>query len=120
MSKMSAELQRVICGSMEHLTADEIYLLCKQQGVKCSIASIYRNLSSLVAEGKIRKVSIAGEPDRYDKTVLPHEHLICDKCHKVSDAQLGDLKQLLETRTGTKIDYYTLSMHYICPKCKGR
>lgn len=118
MSKMSAEILRIINSSSEHLTAEDIFLRCKQSGVKCSVASIYRNLTTLVAEGKIRKLSIPGETDRFDKTVMPHEHLICEKCHSVSDVTISDLKQLLEERIGTKIDYYSLSMHYICPKCK--
>jgi len=119
-SKMSAEILQIIGSSMEHLTAEEIYLLCKQRGVKCSIASIYRNLSFLAEHGHIHKLSFPGEADRYDKTVLPHDHLICEKCKHVSDINIDNLKQLLERQIGTEIDYYELSMHYVCPKCKGQ
>lgn len=118
MSKMSAEILRIINTSSEHLTAEDIFLRCKQSGVKCSIASIYRILSALVCRGAICKLSMPGETDRYDKTILPHEHLICGKCHSVADVTISDLKQLLEERVGTKIDSYNLSMHYICPKCR--
>jgi len=118
MSRMSAEIVRIISDSMEHLTAEEIYLLCKEHGVKCSVASIYRNLAVLADEGVIRKLSFPGEADRYDKTISPHGHLICRKCKQVSDIDLSGLKQQLEQQVGTEIDYYELAMHYVCTKCK--
>ncbi len=120
MTKMAAQIWRIINNSMEHLTAEQIFLECKRCGIKCSVASVYRNLANLVSDGCIKKVSILGEPDRYDKSVSPHEHLLCEKCRHVCDVKADDLKQLLEKHLGVEITSYDLSMKYICPECRKK
>ena len=120
MTKMAAQIWRIINDSMEHLTAEEIFLECKRCDIKCSVASVYRNLANLAAEGCIKKLSFPGEPDRYDKSVSPHEHIICERCGRISDIGSGSLKQLLEKHFDTEIASYELSMRYICPECSHK
>lgn len=120
MSKQRDEILKIINNSNEHLTAEEIFLLCKQDEVEISMATIYRNLGILVKNGAIKKLSIIGEPDRYDKNLTVHEHFICSRCKKVIDIHIDDLKEVLMEKTGMNIDSYDLCMHYICPQCKEK
>lgn len=120
MSKQRDEILKIINNSKEHLTAEEIFLLCKQGGIEISMATIYRNLSILVKNGAVKKLSIIGEPDRYDKNLTTHEHFICSRCKKVIDIHIDDLKEVLTKKTGIDIDSYDLCMHYICPECKNK
>ena len=120
MNKMAVQIRRIINESEKHLTAEEIFSECKKNGVKASVASVYRNLAYLAAEGCIKRLSFSGEPDRYDKSVLPHEHLICERCGRISDIGSGSLKQLLEKHFGTEIASYELSMRYVCPECSQK
>lgn len=120
MNKMAVQIRRIINESEKHLTAEEVFSECQKNGIKTSVASVYRNLANLVAEGCIKKLSFPGEPDRYDKSVLPHEHLICERCGRISDIGSGSLKQLLEDHFGTEIASYELSMRCVCPECRQR
>lgn len=118
MSKQGDKIENIVNTSDKHLTAEEIFMLCRQDNFAVSLATVYRNLGLLVSKGKINKVSIAGEPDRYDKTVAVHDHIICSKCKKVTDIHIQNLKEILEEKTGMSIDSYDLCLHYVCPECK--
>ena len=55
----------------------------------------------------------------YDKNVIPHEHIMCERCGEISDAHVGDLTQLLRERSGLDITSYELNLRYICDACKA-
>ncbi|MDO4458670.1 MAG: transcriptional repressor [Clostridia bacterium] len=117
MTKQGEKLLMVMNNSTRHMTAEEIFMLCKENDIKISFASVYRNLTNLLDEGLIRKVSIPGEPDRFDKTPTPHDHIFCSVCHNVADIDLGDMTTMLESKVGKHIDGYDLSIKYVCPEC---
>ena len=120
MSKQKLALLEVIRLSDKHMSADEIYMECKHQNVNVSIATVYRNLAALVKEGIIRKIAMPNGSDIYDRNMIPHEHMICDCCKKVSDLPHVDLKQYLEDQLALKLLSYELCLHYICDECQSK
>lgn len=120
MSKLEKEILNLLCGSTKHMNAEEIFLLAKDKKIKISLASTYRVLSSLVEKDLIKKIKIKGQVDVYDKTTIPHDHMICDKCGRISDITIKDFKKKLEKETGVSINDYDLTIHYICDKCKKK
>ncbi len=120
MSKQALQILQVIQDSDLHMTAEEIFLKCKELGLSVSIATVYRNLGIMTNEGIIQKVSIVGEPDRYDKCPDTHEHLFCIKCKKVEDLSTDDFKQLLEEKFNVVLDSYDLSLRIICEECRKK
>ena len=94
MSKQKQALLDVIRMNECHKTAEEIFILCREQNVDISIATVYRNLGVLAEEGSIRRIVVPGEPDRYDKTLTPHEHVLCERCRKLADVCMDDMKKL--------------------------
>jgi Fe2+ or Zn2+ uptake regulation protein len=103
--------------SSQHLTADQIYLQLKQEYPSLVLATVYNNLNRLYQQGKIRKISLEGHPDRYDKTQR-HDHLVCSKCGALSDLYLEDITAQLEAQVGFSIDGYDLKLQYLCPACR--
>lgn len=67
----------------------------------------------------IRKVSVEGSPDRYDR-IEKHDHLICRKCRRLSDMTFEDLTKKLEQQLGEEILFYDLQVFYLCPECKNK
>ncbi len=110
----------IIKSSDGHMKAEEIFLKAKQLQPSIAVGTVYRNLGLMTEAGEIRKISILNAPDRYDKTLLPHEHLICRNCGELSDITVSDLKEYMEMHTGIKILGYELNLIYICDKCKNR
>lgn len=76
MTKYAQQILDIINTSSDHLTAEQIYLRLKASISKVVLATVYNNLNLLYEQDKIRKVSVEGYPDRYDKTVK-HDHLVC-------------------------------------------
>ena len=106
-----------INNSSDHLTAEEIFFKLKEQSYKIVLPTVYNNLNTLYREGLIRKVSIEGQPDRYDKSIK-HDHLICQKCGKISDFNFDDLTNLINEQLNDSIISYDLKVNYICDECK--
>ena len=102
-----------------HPTAEEVYRLLFEKGFSMSMATVYNNLNSLSDEGKIRKISINNQADRYDK-LSPHDHLICTMCGSINDMFLKDRKTELEKETGCEIHGYDLQMFCVCNSCKSK
>lgn len=119
MTRNGQLILNLINHSQEHLTTEQIYLRLKQTAPKVVLSTVYNNLNALAAQGLIRKVSVPGCPDRYDRTAR-HDHLLCKGCGKLSDATLEDLTHSLAAQLGGPILSYDLQISYLCPACKKR
>lgn len=119
MSKYADKIVEIVLNSREHLTAEQVFLEMKKTYPKVVLATIYNNLNMLVSEGKLRRISIEGSPDRYDRTTR-HDHMICMECGALSDITIQDMTQMIEQQTGGKILSYDLKINYICSKCKNK
>ena len=71
MTKHRQLIHRIIQEADDHLTADQIYFLAKQEMPSIAIGTVYRNLNLMVKDEEIRRVQLAGEPDRFDRALLP-------------------------------------------------
>ena len=118
MTKQRALILRLIRESKQHLTADELYQLAKKELPGIALATVYNNLIRLAEEGEIKKITFCGHTDCYDKSNIPHIHLICDGCGKVSDHPSDGLMEEMQQRLGFPINEYELAVHYTCPKCQ--
>lgn len=107
----------MIQSSDEHLTAEQIYLRLKKNSSKMVLATVYNNLNMLLAQGLVRKVSVEGYPDRYDR-IKRHDHLICKRCGRLSDITLEDLTDKLQGQIDADIISYDLKVSYLCPDCQ--
>ncbi len=120
MTKLASQLLTLIQNSDRHMSAEEIFMLCKDKGVRISFASVYRNLTNLVESGDIRRVPVTGEPDRFDKTIRAHDHAFCTECGSVVDVDVGDMEKYLNDKLGDKIESYSLTIKFICPDCRAK
>lgn len=117
MTRQRKAILDTIRESERHLTAEEIYLQIKQKLPSIAMATVYNNLKVLVEEKKIKRLQFPGLPDHYDRNLLYHEHLICEACGEVTDAQIEAFLPQLEQQLGIHITGYHLSLYYICPSC---
>lgn len=117
--RYASSILEIVNGSNAHMTAEQIFFALKQSYPSVVLATVYNNLNSLCQQGKIRKISVEGCPDRYDK-IVRHDHLICRRCGKLSDIYLSDLTQELEQQMGFSIEGYDLKIQYLCPQCRAQ
>ena len=102
-----------------HMTADEVNKQIKRECPSVSLATVYNNLNKLWGLKLIRKVSVPGSPDRYDR-VARHDHLVCRGCGKLTDICFSDLTPALQAQTDEEILYYDLKVIYLCPECRQK
>ena len=117
MTKYAQQILDIINTCPDHLTAAQIYLRLKASNSKIVLATVYNNLNLLCEQDRIRKVSLEGYPDRYDK-IVKHDHLVCKKCGALSDKTFSDLTESLSAQLGEPILSYDLKVSYLCPKCR--
>ena len=119
MTKYAQQILDIINTCPDHLTAAQIYLHLKASNSKIVLATVYNNLNLLCEQDRIRKVSLEGYPDRYDK-IVKHDHLVCKKCGARSNVCLSDLTAQLQEQIPEEIISYDLKVNYICPSCRSK
>lgn len=117
MTKYEKEIFDIINRSREHLTVEQIFQRLKESYPNVVLATVYNNLNRLLEAELIRKVSIEGMPDRYDR-MKKHDHLVCRQCGKLADITFEDLTASLREQLGENFLYYDLKVYYLCPECR--
>lgn len=108
----------IIENSHKHPTAEEVFFEARQQMPNIALGTVYRNLNSLVDEGFVRRITLSGTPDRFDKKKCDHDHLVCQKCGKLKDVFLNGIADEIKINSGNEIISYELNAYYICDSCK--
>ena len=119
MTKYAKKIHEIVDASRSHMTAEQIFQELKKVYPAVVLATVYNNLNKLWQEGLIRKVSVEGMPDRYDR-IQRHDHLVCKVCGRLMDLELADLSQELQRQAGVPILSYDLKLLYICEQCRER
>ncbi|MEL7609703.1 MAG: transcriptional repressor [Bacillota bacterium] len=84
-SKQRESILQAVLASGLHPTADDVYVSLKPRDPNLSLGTVYRNLNYLESIGKIKKISLADHPDRFDGSLHEHQHMMCSGCGKVVD-----------------------------------
>ncbi len=111
----------ILAGSDDHLGAEQIYAEVKQRFPTTSLATVYKTLAFLKAIGEVLELEFSGDCNRYDgKKPYPHPHLICVKCGKIVDPELGSLAGMTEKlarESGYELLTHRLDFYGVCPRC---
>jgi Fur family peroxide stress response transcriptional regulator len=107
-------------GDHSHPFAHEIYRRVHKKLPRISLATVYRNLHSLVEEGKIRTLLLDEQGARFDPETKQHDHFVCERCGRVVDLFLRRARQIDRSslaRQGYVVKTYDLTVHGICQVC---
>jgi len=90
---------KALQGDHTHPFAHEIYQRVHKKLPRISLATVYRNLHSLVDEGKIRTLLLDAQGARFDPETSQHDHFVCERCGRVVDLLLRQSHRLTSTST---------------------
>ena len=119
MTKQREAILHIIRSGDKHYTADELLAEVKQVVPTISRATVYNTLHYLEDKGEILRITGEDGCDRYDKSQLPHGHLICKRCNSIRDLQLPKIAAMLKREIGA-YDSYELKVRYLCPTCREK
>ena len=117
MTKYELQIYNIVNQARNHMTAEQVFFKLREIYPSVSLATVYNNLNKLCEAGLLRRISLEGAPERYDRTAR-HDHLVCKKCGGLSDVQLNDLTASLQEQLGEDFLSYDLKILYLCPQCR--
>ena len=126
-AKLKATPQRLcvlkILSNHAHPTIDELYKQIKTEYPSISLATVYKNLNTLINENLVVEVNSPNQKAKYDIYEHPHIHLVCSNCGNIqdinaSDAQMTAYQTHLEQKIGNLIDRLNIVANISnCSKC---
>lgn len=75
-------------GSAAHPTAEAVYAAVKAEMPTISLRTVYQTLNDLADMGEIHAIDLGTGSARFDPTIEPHHHVVCDNCGWVQDVEL--------------------------------
>ena len=106
-----------------HMSAEEILAELHKQTQAINLATVYRTLDLLWAEGFIHRNDLSDGRIVFAAAAHgPHVHLVCRKCKQVTDADsplVDPLGDTLQRQYGFAVDLEHLSLFGLCRACRA-
>jgi Fur family peroxide stress response transcriptional regulator len=113
---------RILAGSEQHPSAEDIYEEVRKEFPTTSLATIYKTIALLKGLNEVLELGFPDGSNRYDGSKpFPHPHVICTGCRKILDPELisiEELKDEIGKRTGFRIHYHRLDFFGLCRECQ--
>ncbi len=107
--------------SGKHMSAEEVYAQVQDRARAVNIATVYRTLELLVAEGlATRMLASDGRMVYATGRHGPHVHLVCRKCGKAfeaNEALVAALGERILAQYGFAADLQHLAISGLCADC---
>jgi Fur family ferric uptake transcriptional regulator len=124
-TRQNTAIREAIEAAGRPLSPTEVLDEARRHVAALGLATVYRNLKSLVDEGTIQAVTLPGEVPRYELAQRGHHHHFrCDACQRVFDVHQcpGDLAGLAPP--GFAVSRHEITLYGLCSDCqpaaKGR
>jgi Fur family peroxide stress response transcriptional regulator len=103
---------------------ERIYEQVKENFATTSLATIYKTVILLKQLHEVLELGFPDGSNRYDgNQPYPHPHVMCIRCKRITDPDLGSMTQLATEaaqKTGYEIVGHRLDFFGICPKCREK
>ena len=73
-TKQRLEVASILLVKPQHLSADQVLNLLREQGSKISKATVYNTLNLFKKGGVVRELNIDSAKTIFDSTTIPHHH----------------------------------------------
>ena len=114
-------IKAVIRAAKRPLSPQEILDGARAAVRALGMATVYRNLKRLVAEGAVQVITLPGEIPRYEVTeAAHHHHFQCTTCRRVYDVPgcPGNLRRLAPR--GFRVEHHDVTLYGRCSDCGER
>lgn len=121
----STKQKKAILAAMQNahrpLTPQEILSLAQKTVPALGIATVYRNLRSLLEDGNIRTVELPAEAARYEMTPAchndHHHHFLCKQCARAFDVHGCAEDFAAMVPSGFIVQSHEITLYGVCKDC---
>jgi Fur family transcriptional regulator, ferric uptake regulator len=120
-TRQRAAIREALQQAHRPLLPQEVLEAAQARAPGLSLATVYRNLKTLVEEGELCTVQLPGENPRFEFASRPHHHHFqCLDCQRVFDVHAcpGDLSRLAPA--GFTVLDHELTLYGRCQECGAR
>lgn len=101
------------------LAPEEVLTFARQNVFGVSIATVYRNIGSLVEEGWLTPVALPGTSARYEVAGKKHHHHFqCNDCEKVYELSGCDFAVKPQLPKGFRMTGHEFFLYGTCAECR--
>lgn len=119
-TRQRAAIRNAVAGAGRPLLAQEVLDHAKREVPGMGLATVYRNLKSLVEAAELRVVQLPGENPRYEGAGHGHHHHFqCRACGRVFDVHAcpGNIAKLAPA--GFTVEDHELTLYGCCAQCRS-
>lgn len=106
-----------------HPTADMIFAQIRKQYPMTSFGTVYQILEQFNEIGLARKISSAGQRQRFDGKLEAHAHFACERCGRIDDIE-DRFVHAFKKRFAEKYDFHIRNHYFefsgLCANCVRR
>ncbi|MFZ2890673.1 Fur family transcriptional regulator [Sulfuricurvum sp.] len=103
-----------------HISIDDLFLSIRQRFASISLATLYKNVHTMMNVSLIREVKIPGQKTKFEVEKEAHAHVMCKCCGELKDIPF-DPNSLLQTSmeiSNYLADEVSIVISGICPQCQ--
>ena len=121
MTRRNTNQKQIVYDALEclgHADTEKLIAYINEHYDGISLATIYRNLTSLQEDNKIARRKL-GNMDVYETVKGKHYHLKCKICGEIYDIDANDVSVNLDVnKDGNEIDDVDVIFYGVCHNCK--
>jgi Fur family transcriptional regulator, ferric uptake regulator len=120
-TRQRAAIASVIRRAKRPLSPQEVLETGRSSVPDLGLATVYRNLKRLVAEGEVQIITLPGESPRYEAGRSGHHHHFqCTTCRRVYDVAgcPGSLRRMAPR--GFRVEHHDVTLYGRCSDCGKR
>ena len=112
---------RVLHGSTVHPTAEAVHAQVVGEMPTVSLRTVYQVLNDLAAMGELTSIDVGTGSTRFDPTLDPHHHLVCDGCGRIHDlhADFGEVAVPSDAGMGFTVTATEIVFRGLCGDCQA-
>lgn len=105
-----------------HISIDELYQEVKKRFSSISLATLYKNIHTMLSVALIREVKIPGQKTKYEISKESHAHVLCTSCNEIKDLPLETTSLLQKSidMSRYKVEEVSVVISGLCPECQKK
>lgn len=105
-----------------HISIDDLYNAIREKFASISLATLYKNVHTMLDVSLIREVKVPGQKTKYEIEKESHAHVMCKKCGELKDVPFNPSLLFQEAAEMNRYiaEEISIVISGICPTCQKK